>query len=124
MPDTTPTRATAGDSGAGLDAQLDQILSAARGGGITSLDPAAAVGIVDRVRGSLAGADDPALVGIATELESFRTVLASGNTGPELREALTTLAGKVTALADQGGPASDRLRELGRALAQGGGRAD
>ena len=116
------TSADSAASGPSLEAQLDHLLGAVEGGGLASVDPAAALGTIDRFRGALAGAADPALAGIATELESLRSLLAGGHAGPELAEALTTLGGKVTALAGAGGPAADRLARLGRALAQGAGQ--
>ena len=123
MTDTNAaTSASANAPSPGLEAQLDQLLATVEGGGLATIDPAAALGTIDRFRGALAGAPDPALAGIASELESLRSLLAGGHAGPELAEALTTLAGKVTALADAGGPAADRLARLGRALAHGAGQ--
>ena len=122
MSDATSTSTNPGAAGAGLETQLDQLLAALKGGGLASLDPAAAVGIVDRFRSSLADAPDPAVASIATELESFRSALTGSHQGSEIAESLTTLAGKITALADQGGPAAGKLRELGQQLSQGAGQ--
>jgi hypothetical protein len=105
----------------GLEAELDQLLATLRGG-ISNLDPQIAVGIVDRFRTALAGAADPALAGIASELESFRTLLNGNHAGSEIAEALTTLAGKVTALGNQGGPAAAKLTQLGGLLSWGAGQ--
>ena len=121
MTDATSTATGSGATNPGLEAQLDQLLSMLRGG-LATLDPQAALGIVDRFRTALAGAPDPAVASIATELESFRSALASSHQGSEIAESLTTLAGKVTALADAGGPAAGKLRELGQQLAQGAGQ--
>ena len=121
MTDVTSTSTGAGAANPGLDAQLDQLVTTLRGG-LGSLDPAAAVGIVDRFRTALAGSPDPAVASIATELEAVRSVLTGDHPGSQIAETLTTLAGKVTALADQGGPAADRLRELGQQLSQGAGQ--
>jgi hypothetical protein len=123
MAESFSTPATSSESASpDLAVSLDQLLASAEGGGVTSLDPAAAVGIIDRFRSALAGSSDSALAGIASELESFRTTLTSGAPGGEVAEALTTLAGKVTSLGVQGGPAGEKLKQLGRALAEGAGR--
>jgi hypothetical protein len=105
----------------GLEAELDQLLATLRGG-LGNLDQQVALGIVDRFRTALAGAGDQDLAGIATELESFRSVLAGNHPGSEIAEALTTLAAKVTALGDRGGPAAAKLTQLGSLLSWGAGQ--
>lgn len=121
MPDSLSPATSHNPPAPGLEAELDQLLATLRAG-IAHLDLQVAAGIVDRFRAALAGAADPALAGIATELESFRTLLTGNHAGSEIAEALTTLAGKVTALGDQGGPAAAKLTQLGSLLAWGAGQ--
>lgn len=100
-----------------LVADTDSVIAGAQTpGGITSLAPAVAVPIIQRIEDALDATNVEPLDEIATDLESLREELAGDVNGGEIGEILVRLGEKVTAYAPQSGAAQDRLTTLGNAL--------
>lgn len=100
-----------------LVADTDSVIAGAQTpGGITSIPPAVAVPIIQRIEDALDATNVEPLDEIATDLESLREELGGDANGGEIGEILVRLGEKVTAYAPQSGAAQDRLTTLGNAL--------
>jgi len=99
--------------------QVDSVVTAARAG-LTSLAPAVAVPLIQRLEDKLDNSNDPALTDIAKDLEKLREELQDDTPdGPDIANILERLGPKVTNVAGSAGPMAGTLRELGGLLTQG-----
>lgn len=100
-----------------LVADVDSVIAGAQTpGGITSLPPAVAVPIIQRIEDALDATNVEALDEIATDLEALREELGGDVNAGEVSAILVRLGEKVTAYAPQAGIAQERLTTLGGAL--------
>lgn len=100
-----------------LVADTDSVIAGAQtSGGITSIPPAVAVPIIQRIEDALDATNVEALDEIATDLESLREELGGDINGADVSAILVRLGEKVTAYAPQSGAAQERLTTLGNAL--------
>ena len=119
-PMAADTAAMGGAAGGATDmlvADVDSVIAGAQTpGGITSIPPAVAVPIIQRIEDALDATNVEALDEIATDLESLREELGGDVNGAEVGAILVRLGDKVTAFAPQAGVAQERLTTLGGAL--------
>ena len=100
-----------------LVADTDSVIAGAQTpGGITSIPPAVAVPIIQRIEDALDATNVEPLDEIATDLEALREELGGDVNGAEVGAILVRLGDKVTAYAPQSGAAQERLTTLGNAL--------
>ena len=113
--DTMAGGAAAG--GEQLVADVDSVIAGAQtSGGITSIPPAVAVPIIQRIEDALDATNVEPLDEIATDLEALREELGGDVNGADVSAILVRLGEKVTAYAPQSGAAQERLTTLGNAL--------
>ena len=117
-PAPAPMAADSGAAGAEmLVADVDSVIAGAQTpGGITSIPPAVAVPIIQRIEDALDATNVEPLDEIAPDLESLREELGGDVNGAEVGAILVRLGEKVTAFAPQAGVAQERLTTLGGAL--------
>lgn len=100
-----------------LVADTDSVIAGAQAaGGITSLAPAVAIPIIQRIEDALDATNVEPLDEIATDLESLREELGGDVNAADVSAILVRLGEKVTAYAPQSGAAQERLTTLGNAL--------
>lgn len=100
-----------------LVADTDSVIAGAQApGGITSIPPAVAIPIIQRIEDALDATNVEPLDEIATDLESLREELAGDVNAADVSAILVRLGEKVTAYAPQAGVAQERLTTLGGAL--------
>ena len=101
-----------------LVADTDSVIAGAQSsGGITSIPPAVAVPIIQRIEDALDATNVEPLDEIATDLEALREELGGDVNGGEIGTILVRLGDRVTAYAPQApAAAQERLRTLGSAL--------
>lgn len=110
--------AAGGAGGEMLVADVDSVIAGAQtSGGITSIPPAIAVPIIQRIEDALDATNVEPLDEIATDLESLREELGGDVNGADVSAILVRLGEKVTAYAPQApAAAQERLTTLGTAL--------
>ena len=100
-----------------LLADVDSVVAGAQSpGGLTSIAPAVAIPMIQRIEDALDATNVEPLDEIATDLESLREELAGDVNAGDVSEILVRLGEKVTAYAPQAGAASGTLTTLGGAL--------
>jgi hypothetical protein len=111
------TAAPAGDGMAELDATI-----AAAEGGLTTLAPSAAVSNIEGWQTRLRAANNPALTGIADDLEQLKGELQKGTVdGQAIGRLLTEVGEKTTSAAAAAQPgAGEKVSRLGTLLTQAG----
>ena len=112
--DTMAGAAAGGDQ---LVADTDSVIAGAQTpGGITSIPPAVAVPIIQRIEDALDATNVEPLDAIATDLEALREELGGDANANDISTILVRMGEKVTAYAPQSGAAQERLTTLGNAL--------
>jgi len=119
--DTMAMPPAAGDTAGTLAADVDTVAAAAERG-LTSLAPAVAIPIIQRIEDALDATNVEALDEMATDLESLREELDDDTIdGSEVGNILTRLGGKVTAYAPNAPEAvRAKLTTLGASLTRQG----
>ena len=119
--DTMAMPPAAGDTAGTLAADVDTVAAAAERG-LTSLAPAVAIPIIQRIEDALDATNVEALDEMATDLESLREELDDDTIdGSEVGNILTRLGGKVTAYAPTAPEAvRAKLTTLGASLTRHG----